>query len=99
VTNDLERRIGEHNPKDSPGFTAKYGCTNLVYYETTENVHAAIEREKQIKGWLRKKKLELIIAANPTWRDLSADWPSLADLVPTPADPSLSLRMTETGSR
>jgi putative endonuclease len=89
VTNNLERRVWEHKRKVTPGFTAKYGCTALVYYETTESVQAAIEREKHIKGWLRKKKLALVTSANPTWRDLSAEWPSPIDLLKATADPSL----------
>jgi putative endonuclease len=57
-----------------PGFTARYNIDRLVYFETTEDVNAAIYREKQIKGWLRSKKLALIASVNPTWNDLSASW-------------------------
>jgi putative endonuclease len=74
VTNDLERRIFEHKNKLVPGFTAKYNIERLVYFEITEDVNTAISREKQIKGWLRRKKVALIEAANPTWNDLSASW-------------------------
>ncbi len=74
VTNDLERRIYEHKEKLVPVFTKRYSITWLVYYETTNDVTAAISREKQIKGWLRKKKLALVESMNPAWRDLSADW-------------------------
>ena len=74
VTNDLERRVYEHKNKLVRGFTAKYKIERLVYFETTEDVHAAIFREKQIKGWTRSKKLALIGSANPTWNDLSATW-------------------------
>lgn len=56
------------------GFTKKYDITRLVYYEETDDISQAITREKQIKGWLRKKKVELIETENPTWRDLSEDW-------------------------
>jgi len=56
------------------GFTTKYNITRLVYYEATDDIGAAIEREKQIKGWLRRKKIALIDAVNPEWRDLSVDW-------------------------
>ena len=76
VTNDLERRVYEHKKKLVPGFTAKYNIDRLVYYEATEDVNAAISREKQIKGWLRAKKIALIESVNPVWRDLSLDWSS-----------------------
>lgn len=74
MTNDLLRRVGEHKRKEIPGFTARYNITRLVYYEETPDVHSAIAREKQIKGWVRAKKVALIEAANPQWRDLSAEW-------------------------
>ena len=74
VTNDLERRMYEHKNKLLPGFTAKYNVDRLVYFEETPDVIAAIEHEKRIKGWKRCKKIELIEAANPRWRDLSGDW-------------------------
>ena len=65
VTNDLERRVYEHKQKLIPGFTAKYNISRLVYFEATEDVEAAIAREKQIKGWLREKKMALIESVNP----------------------------------
>jgi len=71
ITNDLGRRVFEHREKLMPGFTSKYNLTKLVFFEETVDVNAAIAREKQIKGWLRKKKIELIDAQNPDWRDLS----------------------------
>jgi putative endonuclease len=75
VTNDLRRRVYEHKHKLVPGFTQKYNITLLLaYYEATPDVRSAIEREKQIKGWLRSKKIALIESVNPAWRDLSADW-------------------------
>lgn len=74
VTNDLNRRIYEHKQKLIPGFTEKYNITKLVYFEETSNVNAAITREKQIKGWLRAKKITLIESINPEWNDLSAGW-------------------------
>ncbi len=74
VTNDLGRRVYEHKQKLVPGFTSKYNITRLVYFETTEDIRAAIEREKQIKGWLRSKKVALIESENPEWRDLSVGW-------------------------
>ena len=74
VTNDLMRRVYEHKNKLVKGFTSKYNIQYLVYYEATSNVYAALEREKQIKGWLRKKKIALIDSMNPEWKDLSAEW-------------------------
>jgi len=74
VTDDLVRRVYEHKNKLIKGFTQKYNITRLVYYEITSDVKAAIQREKQIKGWLRKKKIALIEAANPEWKDLSEEW-------------------------
>ena len=74
MTNNLERRIYEHKQKLLPGFTSKYNITRLVYVETTAQVAAAIAREKQIKGWLRRNKVALIDSQNPTWEDLSAEW-------------------------
>ena len=74
VTSDLERRIYEHKGRLVPGFTAKYRIKQLVYFEVTQDVHAAIAREKQIKGWLRAKKTALIESINPKWKDLSVGW-------------------------
>ena len=71
VTNNLERRMYEHKHKSIEGFTKKYNLTKLVYYEVTEDVRSAITREKQIKGWLRSKKIRLIESINPGWKDLS----------------------------
>jgi putative endonuclease len=71
VTNNLARRVWEHKQGLVPGFTAKYNCKRLVFYEGTNDVTAAIEREKQIKGWTRSKKIALIESQNPDWRDLS----------------------------
>jgi putative endonuclease len=70
VTNDLKRRVLEHKEHLVPGFTKRYNITRLVYYEETNDVHSALAREKQIKGWLRRKKVELIESVNPQWRDL-----------------------------
>jgi len=74
VTNDLERRIYEHKNKLIDGFTKKYHVDKLVYFETTSDVLAAIEREKQIKKWRREKKNQLVIEMNPEWKDLSLEW-------------------------
>lgn len=71
VTNNLERRIYEHKHHLVKGFTNKYNIDKLVYFEETTDIHAAISREKQIKGWLRKKKIALIESMNPGWKDLS----------------------------
>ena len=74
VTNNLERRMYEHKNKLIPGFASKYNLKKLVYFEETIDVNAAITREKQIKGWLRKKKVALIELENPEWNDLSKHW-------------------------
>jgi putative endonuclease len=74
VTNDLTRRVYEHKNKLTQGFTKKYNVDILVYYETTNDVSTAIAREKQIKGWLRSKKVELIESVNPNWKDLSKNF-------------------------
>jgi putative endonuclease len=74
MTNDLERRVFEHKHKLTPGFTSKYNINRLVYIETFNHVRDAIRREKQIKGWLRARKVALIISSNPTWKDLSKGW-------------------------
>ena len=74
VTNDLTRRVYEHQHKLTDGFTKKYNVTMLVYYEVTTDVPSAIVREKQLKGWRRSKKIDLIEASNPEWVDLSLGW-------------------------
>ena len=74
VTNNLYRRVYEHEHRLVPGFTQRYNITQLVYFEETPDVKAATARERQIKGWLRSKKVALIEAANPEWRDLSEGW-------------------------
>ena len=71
VTRDLVRRVYEHKHHlDPDSFTAKYDVTKLVYYESTSDVKAAIEREKQIKGWNRKRKNKLVESRNPSWAEL-----------------------------
>ena len=71
ITNDLIRRVYEHkNHLDKGSFTARYNVEFLVYYEITSNVEAAIEREKQIKGWNRENKVKLIERLNSNWNDL-----------------------------
>jgi predicted GIY-YIG superfamily endonuclease len=73
VTSNLPRRAWEHRESQIPGFTERYGCRLLVWFEYYETMHDAIAREKQIKAGSRKKKLMLIEAANPEWRDLYDD--------------------------
>lgn len=72
VTNNLERRLYEHKNKIIEGFTKRYNLDQLVYFEQTPDVLSAIGREKQIKGWTRAKKIALIEATNPEWKDFSA---------------------------
>jgi putative endonuclease len=72
VTNELGRRLGEHKEKLVPGFTRRYGVDILVWYEVHVDINAAIEREKQIKGWNRAWKVRLIEKTNPVWNDLAA---------------------------
>jgi putative endonuclease len=74
VTNDLERRVAQHKRREIPGFTSRYNIDRLVYYEETDDVHTAISREKQLKGWMRVRKMNLVYEMNPEWRDLAADW-------------------------
>lgn len=73
VSNDLKKRVYEHKHKFIDGFTKKYNVNKLVYYEVFEDIVQAISREKQIKGWLRRKKIELINSMNPDWKDLYED--------------------------
>jgi putative endonuclease len=70
VTNDLLRRVEEHRTGEQDGFTAKYKIHRLVYFEKFQYIGNAIAREKQIKGWLRAKKVALIEEGNPAWEDL-----------------------------
>ena len=74
VTNNLLRRVNQHQRKEIPGFTAKYNITRLVHYEVTSDIRAALAREKEVKGWHREKKIKLIEAHNPHWHDLSQEW-------------------------
>jgi putative endonuclease len=73
VTNDLERRIWEHKEdvkNESRSFAARYNCTHLIYFEHFDFIEDAIDREKEIKGWLRKKKEALVNTLNPEWNFL-----------------------------
>ena len=73
VTNNLVRRLHEHQNGLAKGFTKKYGVKMLVYYEPHETARAAIQREKNVKHWSRQWKMKLIEEMNPAWRDLSKD--------------------------
>ena len=74
VTNNLERRVLQHRHKLIPGFTSQYNINRLVHFEVVGDIRAAIAREKEIKGWLRMKKIALIESANRDWKDLSDGW-------------------------
>ena len=74
VTSQLDRRFIQHFLKKTGGFTKKYNVTRLAYVEKFADIRDAIAREKQIKGWVRKKKIALIEANNPNWRDLSVSF-------------------------
>ncbi|MCB8985017.1 MAG: GIY-YIG nuclease family protein [Ardenticatenaceae bacterium] len=74
VTNNLARRVYEHKHKLIPGFTSRYNVGLLVYFETFNTPQEAIAREKQIKGWVRRKKIALVEENNPSWEDLSEAW-------------------------
>ncbi len=74
VTSDLARRVYEHKQKLIPGFTSRYNVGLLVYFETFNTPQEAIAREKQIKGWVRRRKSALIEESNPSWQDLSEAW-------------------------
>jgi putative endonuclease len=93
VTNSLIRRVREHKLGVGSVFAAKYKLDRLVYFERFESIHLAIGREKQIKGWLRMKKVASIVSVNPAWRDLSLEWyerhPFQPD-IPLPAAGSVS---------
>jgi putative endonuclease len=75
ATSGLQKRVFEHKWQEHEGsFTARYNCDRLVWFERHGTIAAAIEREKQLKGWRREKKLALIGQSNPAWIDLSRDW-------------------------
>ncbi|MEW6196182.1 MAG: GIY-YIG nuclease family protein [Bacteroidota bacterium] len=74
MTNNLARRMYEHKNKMNVGFTAKYNVDRLVYFEEADTELKAKKREKQLKGWLREKKIKLIETKNPMWEDLSEPW-------------------------
>ena len=74
VTSDLRIRVYQHKHKLIEGFTRKYKITRLAYFEDTTDINIAIKREKEIKGWRRSKKINLIKSVNPTWKDLAENW-------------------------
>lgn len=74
ITSNLRKRIHEHKWKEFDGFSSKYNCDRLVWFESYQEVETAIAREKQLKGWRREKKTALIERTNPTWVDLSREW-------------------------
>ncbi len=74
VTGNLKKRVWQHKTKEVKGFTEKYNIDRLIYYETFGDVWSAIAREKQIKGWVRRRKLELVASMNAEWHDLSDGW-------------------------
>ena len=71
VTNDIQRRVSEHKSGLIPGFTQKYNCTKLLYFEEYSDINQAIEREKKLKKWRREKKDWLIKTLNPEFKDLA----------------------------
>ena len=74
VTSNLEARVLEHKESRFEGFTADYGCQRLLYFEGYRDIVKAIAREKQLKGWRREKKLNLIRTTNPQFKDLAQTW-------------------------
>ncbi len=74
VTSDLETRIFRHKAKLTDGFTKRYNVHRLIYFEAFGDIRDAIAREKQIKGWLRAKKVALIESVNPEWKDQAPEW-------------------------
>jgi putative endonuclease len=74
VTGDLHRRVFQHKWKEQEGFTARYNCDRLVWFERHQFVQKAIGREKELKGWSRSKKIALIESLNAAWMDLSREW-------------------------
>ena len=82
MTNNLERRVREHKQKLVDGFTKKYNCTKLVWFEEFREVRDAIACEKRIKDWRRNKKIALIESMNPLWKDLSEHWYDKANAEP-----------------
>jgi putative endonuclease len=84
MTGNLRKRVFEHKRKLHEGFSAAYNCNRLVWFERFEDPSNAIAREKQLKGWKRSKKIELIVKTNPAWIDLSETWYTHEELTWTP---------------
>jgi putative endonuclease len=84
MTGDLHARVFQHKWREHDGFTARYNCDRLVWFEAFREVGEAILREKELKGWRREKKLALINGTNPAWVDLARDWYEMepVDFVP-----------------
>ncbi len=97
MTNNLKRRVFEHQHKMIPGFTAKYNVGQLVWFEKFDTAEKAIATEKKIKGWLRSKKIELIQQLNPRWKDLSLEFDSGVPAIDSRVEP-LAIRKSS-GSR
>jgi putative endonuclease len=93
VTGDLLKHVFQHKWKEHVGFTAKYNCDRLVWFEAQQEISRAIAREKELKGWRRAKKIALIESLNPAWTDLSREWYDCE-----PADYRLSTRVGPNGS-
>ncbi len=74
ISSDLRKRVFQHKWKEHEGFTARYNCDRLVWFERYEDVNKAIAREKELKGWRRSRKIILIETMNPAWVDLSRGW-------------------------
>lgn len=74
VTGDLHKRVFEHKWKEHEGFTARYNCDRLVWFERYQDVRKAIARKMELKGWRRSKKIAIIESVNPAWVDLSREW-------------------------
>jgi putative endonuclease len=81
VSNSLMKRVSQHRSGSVPGFTQRYNCSKLVYFESFRDVRNAIAREKEVKGWRRNKKDALVGSQNPRWSDLSE---SVLGLAPAP---------------
>jgi putative endonuclease len=100
MTNNLSRRVWEHKRGEGSEFCKRYKIDRLVYYESYDDVIKAINREKEIKGWLRIKKMQLIVSLNPTWSDLSAEWYARHRFQPTECiGPSRMTTVEGSGSR
>jgi putative endonuclease len=92
VTSKLHNRVWQHKTGEFEGFTSRYNVHRLVYWASFDDVRNAIDREKQIKGWDRAKKVALIESMNPLWEDLAAKWYTRHRFQPETADSSTSLR-------